>query len=105
MQQQQQLSATIDRGGSKQAPHALLVEKAVQVEAKQLTIVEYIKKYNPGQFEYLPDNPSFASEELWLDFQEARHNMVPQFRSDGTRIYHPALLGWCLDIEHSAESG
>jgi hypothetical protein len=30
--------------------------------------------------------------------------MVPQFRSDGTRIYHPALLGWCLDIEHSAEN-
>jgi hypothetical protein len=40
------------------------------VEAKQLTIVEYIKKYNPGQFEYLPDSPSFTSEELWLDFKK-----------------------------------
>lgn len=67
-----------------------------------MTPTEYLQRFDPSLLGFMPDPPDFRSEEFWLTCQEAGLGIAPEYRGDGTRVFHPALLGWCFAVEHPA---
>ena len=66
---------------------------------KHMTMREFIAGHAANLLDdFDADDGAYARCGEWLDDKEAALGLAPTFREDGTTVYHPALLAYCLHM-------
>ena len=66
---------------------------------RHMTMREFIAEHAAHLFgDFDPDDSAYARCGEWLDDKEAKLGLAPTYREDGTTVYHPALLDFCLHM-------